>query len=132
MEFLKIIPVGLAGVLSFLYGEWSGMLSILVAFVLIDYVTGIISAYVNGELKSKIGMVGIARKVFIFTMVAVAHLVDQLLIENGIESGQTVMTMTIVFYALNEFLSITENAGRIGLPVPEQIKNAIMVLKKPK
>ena len=62
-------------------------------------------------------------------MVAVAHLIDLLLVEGGFESTELVMTMVIVFYAINEILSITENAGRIGLPVPEQIQNAIEILK---
>ncbi|WP_321172085.1 phage holin family protein [Cytobacillus solani] len=75
-------------------------------------------------------MIGIVRKVFIFVMVAVAHLIDLLLIESGLETKALVMTMVIVFYAVNEILSITENAGRIGLPVPEQIKSAIVVLKR--
>lgn len=75
-------------------------------------------------------MIGIVRKVFIFVMVAVAHLIDLLLFESGLETKALVMTMVIVFYAVNEILSITENAGRIGLPVPEQIKSAFVVLKR--
>jgi phage-related holin len=62
-------------------------------------------------------------------VVAVAHLIDLLLIESGFEPTELVMPMVIVIYAINEILSITENAGRIGLPVPDQIKNAIEILK---
>jgi toxin secretion/phage lysis holin len=119
----------LAGGVQFLYGDWSVLLSILLTLSGIDYGTGMIAGYIEGELKSRIGMIGIARKVFIFVMVAVAHLIDLLLIESGLETKALIMTMVIVFYAVNEILSITENAGRIGLPVPEQIKNAIVVLK---
>lgn len=129
MEYLKFIPAFFAGLLTLLYGEWSALLTILVALVVIDFVTGMTAASLDGGLKSKIGMIGIARKVFIFAMVAVAHLIDLLLVESGFESTELVMTMVIVFYAINEILSITENAGRIGLPVPDQIKNAIEILK---
>ena len=129
MEYLKFIPAFFAGVLTLMFGEWSALLTILVALVVIDYITGMTAGALDGGLKSKTGWIGIARKVFIFAIVAVAHLVDLLLIESGFESTQLVMTMVIVFYAVNEILSITENAGRIGLPVPEQIKNAIEILK---
>lgn len=129
MEYLKFIPAFSAGLLTLMFGEWSALLTILVALVAIDFVTGMTAASLDGGLKSKIGMIGIARKVFIFAMVAVAHLIDLLLVESGFESTELVMTMVIVFYAVNEILSITENAGRIGLPVPDQIKNAIEILK---
>lgn len=129
MEYLKLIPAFFAGLLTFFYGEWSALLTILVALVIIDFVTGMTAASLDSGLQSNKGMIGIARKVFIFAMVAVAHLIDLLLVESGFESTQLVMTMVIVFYAINEILSITENAGRIGLPVPDQIKNAIEILK---
>lgn len=129
MEYLKIIPALFAGLLTYLYGEWSPLLTILVALVIIDFATGMTAGALDSGLKSKTGWIGIARKVFIFAMVAVAHLIDLLLIESGFESAEVVMTMVIVFYAINEILSITENAGRIGLPVPDQIKNAIEILR---
>lgn len=119
----------LAGAVQFLYGDWTILLTILLVLSILDFISGIAAGFVEGSLKSKIGMIGIARKVFIFVMVAVAHLIDLLLIESGLETKALVMTMVIVFYAVNEILSITENAGRIGLPVPEQIKSAIVVLK---
>lgn len=129
MEYLKFIPAFFAGLLTLMYGEWSAILTILVALVPIDFVTGMTAASLDGGLQSNKGMIGIARKVFIFAMVAVAHLIDLLLVESGFESTQLVMTMVIVFYAINDILSITENAGRIGLPVPDQIKSAIEILK---
>jgi len=125
----QIITAVFVGLVQFLYGDWTLLLTILLALTIIDFITGLAAGFVEGTLKSKIGMVGIARKVFIFLMVAVAHLIDLLLIESGLETKALIMTMVIVFYAVNEILSITENAGRIGLPVPDQIKNAIVVLK---
>ena len=125
----QILTAITAGAVHFLYGDWTILLTILLALSAIDFISGLAAGYIEGQLKSKVGMVGIARKVFIFMMVAVAHLIDLLLIESGLETKALVMTMVIVFYAVNEILSITENAGRIGLQVPEQIKNAIVVLK---
>jgi len=125
----QILTAVFAGLIQFLYGDWTVLLTILMALTVIDFISGLAAGYANGELKSKVGMVGIARKVFIFLMVAVAHLIDMLLVQSGLETKAVIMTMTVVFYAVNEILSITENAGRVGLPVPEQIKNAIVVLR---
>jgi toxin secretion/phage lysis holin len=125
----QFITALLAGAVQFLYGDWTILLTILLVLSILDFISGLAAGFIEGTLKSKVGMIGIARKVFIFVMVAVAHLIDLLLIESGLETKALVMTMVIVFYAVNEILSITENAGRIGLPVPEQIKSAIVVLK---
>ncbi|WP_083955798.1 holin family protein, partial [Brevibacillus parabrevis] len=103
---------------------WSALLSVLLAFVIFDFVTGMIAAGMEGKLKSKVGMIGIARKVFIFCMVAIAHLIDMSLGDQNF-----IRDATIFFYLANELLSIIENAGRIGLPVPELIKRAVEVLK---
>ena len=125
----QVLTAIFAGLVQFLYGDWTILLSILITLTVIDYISGMAAGYAEGKLKSKVGMIGIARKVFIFLMVAVAHLIDLMLIQSGFETKAVVMTMTIVFYAVNEILSIIENAGRVGLPVPEQIKNAVVVLR---
>lgn len=119
-----------SAVVSFLFGEWTPLLSVLIVLVFMDYITGLIASAVEGRLKSRIGLIGIARKVFIFLMVAVANLVDVVMIETGIREEPFVMMAVIVFYIINELLSITENSGRIGLPVPSQIKQAIEMLKQ--
>lgn len=109
----------------YLYGGWSALLGILLAFVVLDYLTGLTAAWVKGELSSAVGMRGIAKKVCIFAMVAVAHLVDIAL------GGGTslVKDATIFFYLANELISIIENSGKIGIPVPEPIQKAVLVLK---
>jgi toxin secretion/phage lysis holin len=126
---LKWAAAALAAAVSFLYGEWTMLLSILLTLVVIDYVTGVVAAGVGGEIKSRVGLTGIARKIFIFVMVAVAHLTDRVLLEVGFETEALIFTAAIVFYLVNELISITENAGRIGLPVPRQLKQAITILK---
>ncbi|ASB88451.1 phage holin family protein [Bacillus sonorensis] len=124
---LIAVPAGIAG---FLFGGWSVLLTILSVLVIIDYASGLAAAGVNGEMKSKVGYIGITRKVFIFVIVTVAHMIDLLLIESGIEMGFLVMTVAIVFYCINELISITENAGKMGVYVPEAITKAIEVLKQ--
>ncbi|WP_307894076.1 phage holin family protein [Bacillus swezeyi] len=118
------------GVIGFLFGGWSVLLTILSVLVIIDYFSGLAAAAVNGEVKSRVGMIGIARKVFIFVMVGVARMVDLLFAENNIEIGFLVMTVTIVFYCINELISITENVGKMGVYVPEPITKAIEILKQ--
>lgn len=125
--FKFIVAIG-GGLASFLFGGWSAMLNILLAFVVIDYATGIIAAGTNGNLNSNTGFKGIAKKVAIFFIVAVAHMVDVSL------GGDMHMfrDTAIFFYLANELLSITENAGKIGVPVPEKLLNAVEVLKNNK
>ncbi|WP_025027324.1 phage holin family protein [Caldalkalibacillus mannanilyticus] len=112
---------------SFLFGSWTGLLTTLLAMVIIDYLTGILASFIEGNLSSAHGFKGIAKKVLIFAIVAVAHLIDVIL-------GQTMMIrdMTIYFYIANEMLSIIENAGRAGIPVPQRLKKAIVVLRNKK
>lgn len=114
----------IGGVGGYLFGGWSALLQILVAFVAIDYVTGFIASGAEGKLSSKIGFKGIFKKLMIFALVAVAHLIDKLIGE-----AHVIRDAVIFFYCGNELLSILENAGRTGLPVPDQIKSAVQVLK---
>ena len=120
----KLGFTSLGAVGGFLFGGWSAVLSILLAFVIADYVTGIMAGYVEGKLNSKVGFKAIPKKVMIFILVAVAHLIDNALGENHMFRDAV-----IFFYIGNELISILENAGRIGVPVPEQLKQAIQVLK---
>lgn len=123
------IAVGLGGGLaSFLWGGWSTLMGILLAFVFIDYATGLFASALEGRLSSKVGFKGIFKKVMIFAIVAVAHLIDEAL------GGQNDIfrDATIFFYLANELLSILENAGRAGLPIPDKLQNAVDVLKNDK
>ncbi|MGQ9028113.1 phage holin family protein [Bacillus licheniformis] len=130
MEFYKGLVAAAGGIIGFLFGGWSILLTILSVLVIVDYASGLVAAAVNGEVKSRVGMLGITRKVFIFVMVLVAHMIDLLLIESGIEIGFLVMTVTIVFYCINELISIGENAEKMGVPVSDPITKAIEILKQ--
>lgn len=115
----------LFAVVGFMYGEWTALLTILVVAVVIDYISGVAAAGYEGTINSRIGLWGIPRKVMIFALVAMAHFADIV-----IGDGSLVMNATIGFYLANELISITENAGRLGLPVPDVLKNAIATLSK--
>jgi toxin secretion/phage lysis holin len=100
------------------------MLQVLLVFVVLDYVSGVIASGIEGKLSSAIGMKGIAKKVFIFLIVAAAHLADC-----AIGNGNVIRDAVICFYCANEMLSIIENAGRAGVPIPDMIKQAVDMLK---
>lgn len=126
METLVKSAVAVGGaVTTHLLGEWSPLLTVLCTFVVIDYVSGVIASSIEGKLSSRVGLIGIARKVFIFAMVAIAHQVD-----TALGDQHLLRDATIFFYLANELLSIIENAGRVGIPVPAPIQKAVEVLKK--
>ena len=113
--------------LGWFLGGLDGFLYALIAFVVIDYVIGVLCAIVDKKLSSEIGAKGIFKKVLIFTLVGVAHILDtQILGSTG--DGGTLRTAVIFFYLSNEGVSILENASHIGLPIPEKLKEVLKQL----
>ena len=118
------IAVGLGGGLaSFLFGGWSALLQTLVLFIVLDYIFAIIVAATHGELNSKKGFKGIAKKVGILVLVAVAHQVD-----NVLGDGSLIRDSVIFFYLANELLSILETVGKTNLPIPNALRKAVETL----
>lgn len=128
MERFDIIyktgAAAVGAVVGYLFGESTGLLLVLFWMAVIDYGTGMAAGYAEGTLSSRVGFKGIAKKVMIFVMVALAHLVD-----SALGTKNMFRDATIVFYMTNELLSIFENAGRVGVPVPERLTQAVEVLK---
>jgi len=114
-----------ATLLHFLFGGWSAPLQILVAFIVIDYLSGVVAAFVGKRLDSSVGSRGIAKKVGFLVLVAVAHLLDQIA---GL-GAPVLKTATIWFLIANEGISITENLGEIGVPIPDRLRQALAVLR---
>ncbi|MED4358742.1 phage holin family protein [Geobacillus stearothermophilus] len=114
----------LGGLAGLVFGESIGLLVALFWMAVIDYGSGMAAAFMEKTLSSKIGFRGIAKKVMIFVMVALAHQVD-----SALGTKNMFRDATIVFYMANELLSIFENAGRMGVPVPERLTQAVEVLK---
>lgn len=124
-NWTQLSLAALGGFLGWFLGGVDGFLYALVAFVAIDYVTGIMCAIVDRVLSSEIGYRGIFKKVLIFALVGVAHIIDQ----NIIGDGSVIRTAVIFFYLSNEGISIIENATRLGLPIPEKLRDVLEQLK---
>ena len=90
----------------------------LLAFVVIDYITGMMCAVADKKLSSEVGFRGICRKVLIFLLVGIANVLDV----NVVGSGSVLRTAVIFFYISNEGVSLLENAAHLGLPIPEKMK----------
>ena len=121
---IQLIFAVLGGWLGYYLGGFDGLLYALVAFVVTDYVTGILCAISDRKLSSSVGFRGIARKVLIFLLVGIAHLIDAEIIG----TGSVFRTAVIFFYLSNEGLSLIENAAHLGLPVPEKLKSVLAQL----
>lgn len=102
-------------------GGFDGFLYALLVFVVVDYLTGVMCAIADKKLSSEVGFKGICKKVLIFVMVGVAHIMDIYLIGNG----EVLRTAVIFFYCSNEGVSMLENAAHLGLPIPEKLKAAL-------
>ena len=122
--FQKVSAIVFA-VCGFMWGKFDGLLYALITFMILDYITGVISAYIRKEISSSVGFKGIARKVFIMVLVAVGHILDT----QVIGSGSVCRSAVIGFYISNEGISILENAAGIGLPLPEKLKDILAKLK---
>ena len=122
---LQLIFSAIGGYLGYFLGGLDGFIYALVTFVVIDYITGIMAAIVERKLSSEIGFRGIFKKVLIFLLVTVGHIIDK----NLVGTGGAVRTAVIFFYISNEGISIIENSIRIGLPVPEKLKNVLEQLQ---
>lgn len=118
---IQLIFSALGGWLGYFLGGCDGLLYALIAFVVIDYITGVMCAIINRELSSAVGFKGIFRKVLIFLLVGIANIIDV----QVIGTGAVLRTAVIFFYISNEGVSLLENAGHLGLPIPEKIKTVL-------
>ena len=120
------IAGGVGAGIGFLYGEVTGLFWALIAFMAMDYVSGVVIAVVNRRLSSEVGFKGLAKKLFILCFVAMGHIIDAYIVG----SSSVAMTAVILFYIANEGISLLENASLLGLPVPEKIKEVLQQIKK--
>ena len=118
---IQLIFSAVGGWLGYCLGGCDGLLYALIAFVVIDYITGVMCAIINRELSSAVGFKGIFRKVLIFLLVGIANIIDV----QVIGTGAVLRTAVIFFYISNEGVSLLENAGHLGLPIPEKIKTVL-------
>lgn len=118
---IQLIFTAVGGWLGYFLGGCDGLLYALIAFVVIDYITGVMCAIIDKKLSSAVGFKGIFRKVLIFLLVGIANIIDV----QVIGTGAVLRTAVIFFYISNEGVSLLENAGHLGLPIPEKIKTVL-------
>ena len=115
---IQLIFTAVGGWLGWFLGGCDGLLYALLIFVTLDYITGIMCAVADHKLSSEVGFKGICRKVLIFALVGIGHVLDT----QVIGTGSILRTAVIFFYLSNEGVSLVENAAHLGLPVPEKLK----------
>ena len=118
---IQLVFSALGGWIGYFLGGCDGLLYALIAFVVIDYITGVMCAITDKKLSSAVGFKGIFRKVLIFLLVGIANVIDV----EVIGTGAVLRTAVIFFYISNEGVSLLENAGYLGLPIPEKIKTVL-------
>ena len=119
--FIQLIFTAIGGWLGWFLGGCDGLVIALLVFVVIDYITGVMCAIADKKLSSSVGFKGICRKVLIFALVGVAHIIDA----QVIKTGSVLRTAVIFFYLSNEGVSLLENAAHLGLPIPEKLKEVL-------
>lgn len=120
-EFWNICQAVFAAVggwLGWFLGGCDGLFYALVAFIVLDYLTGVMCAIADKKLSSSVGFRGIFKKILIIVVVGVGHIIDAQIIG----SGSIVRTAAIFFYLSNEGISLIENAGHLGVPIPKKLK----------
>ena len=115
---IQFVFTAVGGWLGWFLGGCDGLIIALVIFAVLDYATGVMCAISDHKLSSEVGFKGICRKVLIFALVGVGHVLDTYVIG----TGSILRTAVIFFYLSNEGVSLLENAAHLGLPIPEKLK----------
>lgn len=123
-NMIQFVFTAIGGWLGWFLGGYDGLLYALIAFVVIDYITGVMCAINDHTLSSEVGFRGICRKVLIFLLVGIANILDV----HVIGTGSVLRTAIIFFYISNEGVSLLENAGHLGLPIPQKLKSILAQL----
>lgn len=118
---VQVVFTAIGGWLGWFLGGCDGLLYALITFVVIDYITGIMCAVADKKLSSAVGFKGICKKVMIFALVGLGHILDT----RVIGAGSVLRTAVIFFYLSNEGVSLVENAAHLGLPVPKKLKDVL-------
>jgi toxin secretion/phage lysis holin len=126
INIFQLIFTTIGGYMGWFLGGVDGFMYVLITFVVIDYVTGLMVAVLEKKLSSEIGFRGIFKKILIFIFVGIGNIIDVYLLKNG----SAIRTAVIFFYVSNEGISIIENSAKIGLPIPQKLKDILEQLNK--
>lgn len=121
---IQIVFASIGGCIGYFMGGCDGLIYALIAFVVVDYITGVMCAVIDKRLSSEIGFKGICKKVLIFILVGLANILDS----QVIGTGCVLRTAVIFFYISNEGISLLENAAHLGLPIPSKLKDILKQL----
>lgn len=124
-QFINSVLAAIATGAVYLFGGFDVALNCLLIAIVLDYLTSIIKAYIKKELSSEVGLKGILKKVGVLIVVMLGVLVDRVTGNTG-----AVRTLVIYYFVANEGLSIIENLGAAGVPIPAKLKKALKALKK--
>lgn len=125
-DAVKSVIAAVCALFGYLFGEFDGMITALVTLIVLDYITGIIAAVIEKKLSSEVGSRGIAKKVIMLLVVAVANVADR----DIIGEGNVLRSVTAMFYIANEGISLLENGARLGVPMPKKLIDVLAQLKK--
>ena len=126
VETVQYVITGIGGFVGWFLGGVDGFLHALLVFVVVDYLTGLMAAYIQKKISSEVGFRGICRKVAIFCLVGIAHILDA----QVIKTGSVLRTAIVFFYLSNEGISILENITIIGLPVPQKLRDVLEQIRE--
>ena len=121
---LQMACAALGGWIGYFVGGVDGLMTALLIFMALDYITGLMCAIADKKLSSAVGFRGICKKVLILMLVGVAHIVDL----HVVGTGDALRSAVVCFYLSNESVSMLENAAHLGLPIPEKLKSVLAQL----
>ena len=123
-NLIQVVFSGIATMISFLFGGFDIAIGALLWFIGIDYITGVLKAWHNGSLNSRVGAEGIVKKIGYLTVVTIAVFLDRLAGDTGV-----IRNLAIYFFIANEGISILENWGSMGVPFPNILREKLEQLK---
>ena len=121
-EVSEFIIAGIVGILGWFFGGLDGYIKVLIAFTVIDYISGVCRAGAEGKISSEVGFKGIARKIVMFFLVGIAHIIDK----HMLNDNQALKVAVCLFYIGNEGISIIENADKLGVPIPKFLRGKFL------
>lgn len=126
MNVFKLLVTVFGTAVTYMLGDFDKPLITLLIFVILDYITGVLVAWIRHELNSEVGFKGLFKKALIIVVLIMAVCLDRLLLTDDF----LIRTIVCYFYIANEGISILENAGGLGVPIPQKIKNVLVQLKE--
>lgn len=122
---IDTIISALGAIFYFCFGEVTGVFWVLIVFMVVDYITGVIIAIIKKKLSSSVGFKGLAKKLLILVFISLAHLLDTYVLDSAI-----LQNIVVFFYISNEGISIIENAVKLGVPVPDKLREVLEKLRR--